>query len=43
MESVFDTVVVFSPFENELNQIAMYKSEQEVRAAVEAALLEIRK
>ena len=43
LESVFDVVVVYSPFEKELKQIPMYKSEQEVRATVEAALLDLQK
>ena len=41
LELVFDTVVVYSPFKEELRRIPMYKSEREVREIVEKALREL--
>jgi hypothetical protein len=41
LELVFDTVVVYSPFKEELRRIPMYKSEREVREIVEEALREL--
>ena len=43
LQSVFDVVIAFSSFEKDLRTIPMYKSEQEVRTTVEAALEELRK